>query len=60
MTYCAAVAQGMDGTFVLSYLHPSSYTDQGVQRALLTLCAGAPLPSPSPSPSPSPIPATGV
>ena len=52
MTYSAAVAQGMDGTFVLSYVHPSSYTDQGAQRAMLTLCAGAPLPSPSPSASP--------
>lgn len=52
MTYSAAVAQGMDGTFFLSYLHPSSYTDSGAQQSMKTLCAGAPLPSPSPSSTP--------
>lgn len=52
MTYSVAVAQGMDGTFVLSYFHPSSYTDTGAQQSMKTLCAGAPLPSPSPSPQP--------
>ncbi len=50
MTYSVAAAQGMDGTFILSYLHPSSYTDAGAQQSLRTLCAGVPLPSPSPSP----------
>lgn len=52
MTNSVAAAQGMDGTFVLFYLHPSSYTDAGAQQSLNTLCAGAPLPSPSPSSSP--------
>jgi len=52
MTYSVAVAQGMEGTFVLSYFHPSSYTDAGAQQSMRTLCAGSPLPSPSPSASP--------
>jgi hypothetical protein len=56
MTYSVAVAQGMDGTFVLSYFHPSSYTDAGAQQSMRSLCAGAPLPSPSPSPSATPLP----
>jgi hypothetical protein len=54
MTYSLAAAQGMDGTFILSYLHPSSYTDQGAQQSMRTLCGGAPLPSPSASASPAP------
>ncbi len=54
MTYTVAAAQGMDGTFVLSYLHPSSYTDTGAQQSMRTLCGGAPLPSPSSTPLPFP------
>lgn len=54
MTSSAAVAQGMDGTFVLFYMHPSSYTDAGAQQSMRTLCGGAPLPSASPSATPSP------
>ncbi len=56
MTYSMAAAQGMDGTFLLAYLHPSSYTDAGAQQSMRTLCGGAPLPSPSPSGSPLPFP----
>jgi len=56
MTYSVAAAQGMDGTFVLSYFHPSSYTDAGAQQSMRTLCAGAPLPSPSPGSTPLPFP----
>ncbi len=51
MTYNVAVAQGMDGTFILSYLHPSSYNDPGAQQSLRTLCGGPPPASPSPSPA---------
>ncbi len=51
MTYSVAAAQGMDGTFVLSYLHPSSYTDAGAQQSMRTLCGGAPLPAPSSTPT---------
>jgi hypothetical protein len=54
MTYSAAAAQGMDGTYLLSYFHPTSYTDANAQAALRTLCAGAPLPEPSGSPLPFP------
>jgi hypothetical protein len=54
MTYSVAVAQGMDGTFVLSYFHPSSYIDTGAQQSMKTLCGGAPLPSPSGTPLPFP------
>ncbi len=50
MTYSVAAAQGMDGTFVLSYFHPSSYTDAGAQQSMRTLCGGLPLPSPSATP----------
>ena len=56
MTYNVAISQGMDGTFVLSYFHPSSYTDSGAQQSMRTLCAGPPLPSPSPSGAPLPFP----
>lgn len=52
MTYSVAIAQGMDGTFLLSYFHPSSYTDSGAQQSMKTLCGGAPLPSPSPAATP--------
>jgi len=52
MTYTVAAAQGMGGTFILSYFHPSSYTDSGAQQSMRTLCAGAPLPSASPSATP--------
>jgi hypothetical protein len=52
MTYSAAVVQGTLGTYLLSYIHPSSYTDANARSALQTLCAGAPLPSPSASPLP--------
>lgn len=54
MTYSFAAAQGTLGTFLLSYFHPSSYTDPGAQQSLKTLCAGAPLPNPSSSPLPFP------
>ncbi len=54
MTSSAAVAQGTDGTFILFYAHPSSYTDAGAQQSMKTLCGGAPLPSPSRSPLPFP------
>lgn len=50
MTYSFAAAQGQTGTYLLSYFHPSSYTDAGAQQSLKTLCAGPPLPSPSASP----------
>src|SRR5581483_1395636 len=56
MTTSFAAAQGMEGTFVLWYVHPSSYTDAGAQQSMRTLCAGAPLPSPSPSSMPSTSP----
>ena len=54
MTNSVAVAQGMDGTFILTYLHPSSYTDAGARQSMKTLCAGAPLPNPSSTPLPFP------
>jgi len=50
MTYTVAAAQGIAGTFILSYFHPSCYTDAGAQPSLRPLCAGAPLPSPSATP----------
>lgn len=50
MTYSFAAAQGQAGTYLLSYFHPSSYTDAGAQQSLKTLCAGPPLPTPSASP----------
>ena len=52
MTSSVAAAQGMDGTFIVFYVHPSSYTDAGAQQSMRSLCAGAPLPSPSPSATP--------
>jgi len=54
MTYSAAAAQGSNGTYLLSYVHPTSYTDANAQASLRTLCAGAPLPEPSGSPLPFP------
>jgi hypothetical protein len=56
MTSSVAAAQGESGTFILFYVHPSSYTDQGAQQSMRTLCAGAPLPSPSPGATPLPFP----
>jgi len=50
MTSSVAAAQGMDGTFILWYSHPSNYTDAGAQQSMRTLCAGAPLPAPSGTP----------
>jgi len=44
LTYSFAAAQGQFGTYLLLYLHPSNYTDEGAQQSLRTLCGGLPLP----------------
>lgn len=52
MSYDLAAVQGTTATYILSYFHPSSYTDTGAQQSLLTLCGG-PAPAASSTPAPA-------